>query len=239
MDVTQLLPQLSFLRFPVGHAYLWADADGLTLIDTGLPGSGPLIAEAIRGLGRRPEDLRRVVLTHFHEDHVGSAAEIAAWGDVQVLAHRADAAFIRGEAEGPPPILVDWERPILERVQAGMQHEPVKPVRVDRELDDGDAIDLGGGMEGVAVAAPGHTPGSVALHLPEPRVLFTGDTVARTSDGNRVILGVFNADPAQAAESVERLAALDVEIACFGHGEPVTSGAGPELRAAAGRRSGS
>ena len=48
---------------------------------------------------------------------------------------------------------------------------------------------------------------------------------------------MFNADPAQAAESFERLAALDIEIACFGHGEPVTQGARVELRAAAARRS--
>ena len=93
-------------------------------------------------------------------------------------------------------------------------------------------------MEAVAVAAPGHTPGSVTLHLPEPRVLVTGDAVARTPDGEHVILGVFNTDPAQAAESFERLAALDIEIACFGHGEPVAQGAGAELRVAA-RRSGS
>lgn len=235
-----MLPQLSFLRFPVGHAYLWADPDGLILIDTGLPGSGPLIAEAIGGLGRSPGDLRRIVLTHFHEDHAGSAAEIAAWGGgVEVLAHHADAPLIRGEAEGPPPVLAGWERPIWDRVRGGMTREPVRPVRVDRELGDGDLIDLGGGMEAVAVAAPGHTPGSVALHLPEPRVLITGDAAARTPDGGQVILGVFNADPAQAAESFERLAALDIEIACFGHGEPVTRGAGVELRAAAARRSGS
>ena len=174
-----------------------------------------------------------MVLTHFHEDHAGSVADIAAWGEVEVLAHRADAPFIRGEAEGPPPILADWERPIWDRVHVGMSHEPVKPVRMDRELDD--LIDLGDGMEAVAVAAPGHTPGSVALHLPEPRVLFTGDTVARTPDGEHVILGVFNTDPARAAESFEQLAALDIEIACFGHGEPVAQGAGAELRVAARR----
>lgn len=80
MDVIELLPRLYFLRFPVGHAYLWRDQDGLTLIDSNSPGSGSLIAEAIQGLGHDLGDLRRVTLTHCHIDHAGAAAEIAAWG---------------------------------------------------------------------------------------------------------------------------------------------------------------
>jgi glyoxylase-like metal-dependent hydrolase (beta-lactamase superfamily II) len=232
MDVVEVTPRLHFLRFPIGHAYLWRDSDGLTLIDTGVPGSGSLIAEAIRGLGHHPADLRRVVLTHFHGDHTGAAAEIVGWGTVTVYAHYADAPFIRGEAAGPPPDLTDWERPIFEQVQAQAPGEPPAPVRVDRELHDGDVLDFGEGAQ--AVAAPGHTPGSVAIYLPGSRVLFTGDTVARTHDG-QIILGVFNADPAQAAGSFRRLAALDTEIACFGHGEPLTRGAAASLRAAAGR----
>ncbi|GAA5054894.1 MBL fold metallo-hydrolase [Nocardia callitridis] len=233
VDLIPLLPRLSFLRFPVGHAYLWADQEGLTLIDTGMPGSGPLIAEAIRRLGYRTEDLRRVVLTHFHIDHAGSAAEIAEWGAVEVLAHRADAPFIRGQVEGPPPNLLDWERPLWEQVQAGLPEETVAPVRVDRELDDGDVIELGSGVTATAVAAPGHTPGSVAVHLPAHRVLFTGDAIARVPHGEQIILGVFNVDPARATESFAKLAELDTDIACFGHGEPVVGGAGPRLRTAA------
>lgn len=232
MDVIRLHPHLHQVRFPIGHAYLWEAADGLTLIDSGLPGSAPMIADAVRSLGRRPGELRRLILTHFHEDHAGSAADVAAWGDVEVLAHRADAPFIRGDAAGPPPQVLDWERPIFEQSQAALAgFPPPAPVRVDRELDDGDLIDLGG-TPAVAVSAPGHTPGSVAIHVPEERVLFTGDTVARLDDG-RVILGVFNVDPPLAAETFTRLAALDTEIACFGHGEPVTEDAAARLREAA------
>ncbi len=100
MDVIELLPRLRFIRFPVGHAYLWHDPDGLTLIDAGLPGSAPLIADAIRQSGYQTADLRRLVLTHFHADHIGAAAEIASWGEVEVLAHRDDAPFIRARAAG-------------------------------------------------------------------------------------------------------------------------------------------
>lgn len=230
MDLIPLIPHLHHLSFPVGHAYLWDDPDGLTLIDTGPPGSAPLIAGAIRALARDPTELRHLVLTHWHQDHVGAAAEVAAWGEVTVSAHRADAPVIRGLSTGRPPDLVDWERPLLEQALARLPAAPPEPVRVDRELDDGDVLDFGGGAH--AVAAPGHTPGSVAIYLPGPRVLFTGDAVARRQDG-RVILGVFNTDPQQAAESLRRLAALDAEVACFGHGEPVTRGAAADLRAAA------
>ncbi len=230
MDVVALLPRLWFLRFPVGHAYVWADPDGLTLIDSAAYGSGPAIADAIRGLGHSPNDVRRLVLTHFHPDHTGSAAEITTWGDVEVFAHRDEAPFIRGDATGPGPVLLDWERELLAHSASQLPPGEPPPVKVDREVTDGDQL----WDEGVAVWAPGHTPGSLAVYLPEPRVLFAGDTIARAPDG-RVMLGVFNVDRDRAKASLRRQAALDVEIACFGHGEPLTEGATATLRALANR----
>jgi glyoxylase-like metal-dependent hydrolase (beta-lactamase superfamily II) len=232
MEVVELTPRLHFIRFRIGHAYLWSDPDGLTLIDTGLPGSAPLIAEAIHRSGYRPADLRRLVLTHFHADHSGAAAEIADWGAVEVLAHHADAPFIRLRAAGPPPDLADWERSVYEQVMTQVPAEPVTPPRIDRELADGDELSFGDG--GVAVAVPGHTPGSVAVYLPRHQVLFTGDAAARSPEGN-VSCGMFNVSRAQAAASFRRLAALDTAIACFGHGDPLTSNVGAELKAAAHR----
>ncbi|WP_433383973.1 MBL fold metallo-hydrolase [Actinoplanes sp. CA-142083] len=234
MDVVELLPELVMFRFPVGHAYLWRDPSGLTLIDTGVPGSAPAIAAALEGLGHQATDVRRILLTHYHGDHTGSAAEIAGWSNAEINAHHLDTPMIQGEAEGPPPILVaDWERELYAQVHANTDTTtPIAPVKVDHKLDDGDQIDLGGGVTAVCVAAPGHTPGSVSFHLPAPGVLFTGDTIARTPDGT-VILGVFNYDPPTAAASLHKQAALAPRIACFGHGDPLTENTAAALHATA------
>jgi glyoxylase-like metal-dependent hydrolase (beta-lactamase superfamily II) len=236
MKVLELSPRLVMLHFPVGHAYLWRGSDGLTLIDTGVPGSAPAIDGALDSLGHRRDDVRRLLLTHHHGDHAGSAAEIRGWGGVTVHAHREEAPVLRGEQPGRAPDLAEWEQELLTRVQAGMPTDPVLPVPVDCELADGDEIDLGG-EPAIAVAVPGHTCGSVAFYLPRSRVLFAGDTIARAPDGT-VMLGVFNVDPALAAASFRRQAKLDVEIACFGHGEPLTESAADALRAAADQPSG-
>ncbi|MGW3144635.1 MULTISPECIES: MBL fold metallo-hydrolase [Streptomyces] len=231
MDVLELLPRLHLLRFPVGQAYLWRDGDELTLIDAGPIGSGRLIADAVRALGRAPSDVRRIVLTHFHEDHAGGAGELAAPTGAEVLAHRLDAPFVRGAAPGPPPVFEDWELPIhAEAAKHLPRGDPERPERVT-ELSDGDVLDFGDGARVVHV--PGHTDGSIALQLPEHGVLFTGDAVAAAPVTGSVMPGMFNLDRDRAVASFHRLADLDADLACFGHGDPVTGGASAVLRKAA------
>lgn len=103
---------------------------------------------------------------------------------------------------------------------------PVPAARVDRELEGGEVIDFGGGAEVIPI--PGHTDGSIALHLPAHRLLFAGDTVAQVN--GQVMLGVFNADRAGAADSFRRLAELDLGLVCVGHGDPVGGDASARLR---------
>ncbi|MFC4031608.1 MBL fold metallo-hydrolase [Streptomyces polygonati] len=230
MRTVELSLSLYQLRFDVGHAYLWRDADdSLTLIDTGTVGSGEAIAESIRGLGLGPEQLRRVVVTHAHQDHTGALAEIAAWGgEVTVMAHRLEAPLIRGESPAAEPVFdqsPDWERALYENMPP---LPPAPPARVDRELADGDVLDFGGGAQVIGV--PGHTDGSIALYLPGPGVVFTGDAAANVE--GRTMLGVFNVARDRAVASLRKLADLGAETACFGHGEPLTRGASAALRTA-------
>ncbi|MFD3545381.1 MBL fold metallo-hydrolase [Streptomyces sp. NPDC058655] len=215
MDLVEVLPnRLHMLRFPIGQAYLWQDGEALTLIDAGNVRSAAEIEGAVRSLGRSPERLERIVLTHCHRDHVGAAGELAARWGARVLVHRLDAPVVRGEAPVPEPALLDWEIPLYAH---GLTVPEAPPTPVDVELEDGDALGFGDGA--YVVHAPGHTDGSIGVHLPRHGVLFAGDCVAAVG---QVMLGVFNVDRAAAIRSFGRLAALSPRVACFGHGDPLT-----------------
>jgi glyoxylase-like metal-dependent hydrolase (beta-lactamase superfamily II) len=128
-----------------------------------------------------------------------------------VLAHRLDAPMIRGDVAQPLPNLTDWEKPLFERITPGVP--PAPPCPADETVEDG--TELGFGLGARAVLAPGHTDGSIAIHLPEHRVLFTGDTIARLP-GPEPIVGVFNVDRERTVRSLHLLAGLDSAVARFG-----------------------
>jgi glyoxylase-like metal-dependent hydrolase (beta-lactamase superfamily II) len=217
METTTITPKLTMLRVNGWQLYVWRDENSVTLIDTGAPGSGAEIMTAVPAVDR-------IVLTHAHVDDTGSAAELHQATGAPVYAGAGDAGAISSGTAVPPPVFEDWEVPIYQRVSVGLP-DVAPSVPVTRELVDGDVLDFGGGADVLAI--PGHTEGSIAVYLREHRVLFTGDTIANVES---IMLGVFNQDRAQTVASFRRLAALDVETACFGHGGPIASGAGDGLR---------
>jgi glyoxylase-like metal-dependent hydrolase (beta-lactamase superfamily II) len=225
MSADDLTPDLFRIGLGRFQCYLWRGNDLAVLVDCGEPDTAAQLVAELQALGLAPKDLDLVVLTHFHDDHIGAAARLADSGAPTVVASSADAPVIRGERVGPAPVLGDGERQLHDQVAAGLR--PASPVRVDVEVRDGDEP-----APGVRViAVPGHTDGSIAVHVPQVRAVFTGDVV--THYGGRVLPGVFNVDAAALAGSLDRLAELEVDIACFGHGDPLVGSAADGLQAAA------
>ena len=206
----------------MGRAYLAIDADRVTVIDTGLKGSAERVLRAVEAAGRKPQDVRQIVITHHHADHTGGLAELAERTGAQVMVHALDAPIVRGERPPPGPSSGGLLKPLL----ASMAR-PAPAARVDRELADGDEIDALDGMR--VVHTPGHTPGSISLYCPKRRLLFTGDAAANRF-GLGGPIGWFTEDMAQARESLRKLAALDFEAVFFGHGRPIDKEAALRFR---------
>ena len=204
-------------------AYLLVDRT-LAVIDTGFPCNADRFCRYIRKIGRKPEDLTSILLTHRHLDHAGSAAELARQTGARVLAHPAETRDINGKAH----VVSTWSKK-----RTPMRLRMAAPAPVDGFLADGDVLPFLGGVR--VVHTPGHTDGSVCYLLERERVLFPGAMLLR--DGSHIVrpLAKPGVDISVYEESLQRLAALDVEACCFAHGEPLRKGAGAEIRTLAAR----
>ncbi len=201
----------------------------LTLVDTGMPGSEDKILAYIEDLGRSADDLFRIVITHHHLDHVGSLAALKARTSAQVLAHPGDAGLISGE-QSPPPASSPFMRFLFWLVTPLMPAP--EPVPVDLAVRDGSRLDMGDPLgDATVVHVPGHTRGSIALHLPSEQLLICGDTIGHRRGRLGPPPKPFTEDMDQALASMRLMARLEFDILCPGHGAPLTGGAGEQVRA--------
>ncbi len=175
------------------EAYL-IDSQPLTLIDAGVktPESRAALSSALEALGHGVDEIERVVVSHYHRDHVGQVQSLRDAGvSLEVWAHENAVAMVENfsverieDLDGTAALFLEFGAPddLLERVNAHrrehQQNEPVlcEPTRVDHALRDGDTIPFKD-FELKVIHAPGHTAGHVLLHQPDSGVLFTGDHI--------------------------------------------------------------
>ena len=225
---------------PFLNAYLIAadgrgDAAGLTLVDTGTRRSGPRLVRSIRLLGFDPAAINDVVLTHWHSDHMGSAARFASSSATpQIAVGRRDAPPVQGAVRRPHDVAAPGDVTRLGRLLSGLA-TPGAPVGEITPLDDGMVLERAN--HATVVDAPGHTAGSIALLLDNRGVLLAGDAVMTFG---RVTLGPgpFRSARTQEAATLQRLAGLDFDVLAAGHGPPVVTRARERLRRLAERVAG-
>jgi glyoxylase-like metal-dependent hydrolase (beta-lactamase superfamily II) len=209
----------------VGNVYLTVDPDGMTLIDASLPRSGPKILQQIAALGRPLSDLKRILVTHAHPDHIGGLPAVQRATKAQVWASALERPVVEGRM--PIPRVPPEKRTGLARFVV-MPETTVPGTAVDRELQDGEALpEVLGGLH--VVATPGHAPGHLAFWHPALRIVFCGDTIFRLPN-LRLPFSFFTVDMQENKRSIGRIVQLDAAVACFGHGAPLTQDTSQTLR---------
>ena len=201
----------------------------LTLVDAGMPWAPWAIERRIRAIGRRPEEIERIICTHGHPDHVGGVPRLLRGRpDVSVLMHPADVAGLS----------VGW-RDVLRRTDDGVARRSRLLDYVTRSpaalhpLRDGDVIPVLGGLRVIHTA--GHTPGSICLYAERHRLLLTGDVLQVHRGRLTYANAFFSHDHRGARASVARLAELDVETIALSHYPPWRRDANAALRDLADR----
>lgn len=208
------------------NAFLLDGGDGLTLIDTGVPGSTEKLLAAIRKGGKNPEDIRRIMLTHWHPDHAGNVAELQQRFKARVYAHAAESDLLE-QGGGPRPRFltpgfVNWM--VFTLFIKGVSGQ-IAPVTVEERVQDGDVLPIAGGLR--VVHTPGHSAGHMALLLEQDGVLIAGDICANVMG---LAYSTVNEDLALGQQSILKAAELPFDQAVFGHGGPVTQQANARLK---------
>lgn len=203
-----------------GRAYLIEDDDALALVDSSSAGAADRILDAIAEIGRRPEELRTIVATHYHLDHTGNVGALIEHTGARLYAHADDVPYIDGRLMWMP-MRGPWMG--FDQRQMAKMHFTLN---VDRELQGGETLPIAGGLE--VIHAPGHTPGHIALYARERRVLFSADAFMHTM-GLHLPMRTSTHDMDAARRSIATLAQLDFDIALPGHGSPILNHANEKL----------
>jgi len=235
MFLKNVAPGIHLIQSHNVNCYLLEDDQGLTLVDAGLPRVWTELGHAIRELGRAPADLKALVLTHAHFDHVGVAAKLVEQLGIPVYAHHEEvtlAAHPYRYAHENPVAAYPVQHPraipvLLSMVLGGAA--AVKGVTVSRRLEAGQEVPVPGRPR--VVLSTGHTYGHCALHLPQSDALITGDALVTLDPytgltGPRIVAKAATADSAMAIESLHALAQTGATVVLPGHGDPWLHGVG-------------
>ncbi len=214
------------IKLGMVNAFIIED-DGLTLVDTGYKNSTDKIFESIKKVGKNPNDIKRVILTHSHPDHAGSAAEIKKRLNIPVFAHEEDAKIIEQGIGGRMPFvitpgIVNW---LVFNLVIKNGEPNIEALTIDEKLKDGDVIPVADGIE--VIHTPGHSAGHIVLLVKKDNVLIAGDLCANVMG---LALSTVHEDKALGIQSIQKVANFNFDIAVFGHGNALKKEANKKIK---------
>lgn len=207
---------------PDSHVYIVGkpDCHDITLIDCGLMEMGSYKLEALEQSGIAPRDVKRIILTHTHMDHIGCLGELLkGLPDAQLWVHESEASYLeRGDTR-----IVYGSKMFESMIKSQYVLEDSSfTFQVHRKLLGGETFDLGG-IEMNIFHVPGHSCGSIGLYNSKYRVFISGDTIY--ADGAIGRYDLYSADAQQLRQSLEFISSLDIDILLPCHNRIVRSGA--------------
>jgi len=184
------------------NSYIVTGSKSYAIIDAGLPEYSEKIIRAIRSLGLESYP-GYLILTHMHYDHIGGAENLKKMLNVQVMIHEYEREYIE---KGDP----------LNTVALFFNISNLRPIKCDHALHDKEVLRLDG-LELKIIHTPGHTIGSITIHIPSNKALLTGDTIFENGAYGRTDLPT--GDIKLLIRSLEKLSKIDAELLCPGHGD--------------------
>ncbi|CAN5445543.1 MBL fold metallo-hydrolase [soil metagenome] len=223
----EIAPHLHRIGNDIVAVYLVDTDEGVTVIDAGLPGHYRDLVAELTTMGRTRADVKGIILTHGDSDHIGFAERLRRDHGVPVYVHAADAARAKG---GPVPKTASPRfalGPALGFIGYALRKGGARTTHLTEvvEVNDGDTLELPGSPR--IIGMPGHSEGSIAIHVPLVEAVFVGDglTTRHVTTGQAGPQPApFTDEPERAIESLQVLLPTQATWVLPGHGMPYSGG---------------